>query len=412
MRQISRVEFVAIIAAVNAINAAAIDVMLPALPYMGDAFGLANPNDRSLVLTAYLIGLGLPQLVFGPLIDRFGRRWPLLIGLALFSLAAFAALSAPTFAVLLALRFMQGMGAAAANVAAQSAVRDRYSGRAMAEVMSMVMSVFMIVPIVAPIVGQVILLTGPWQTIFVFMGAVGVTFLVWTYFRMAETQAPENRRSLDLAVVGEGFLLVVGNRMALFYGLASIFMFGAILGFVNSAQQIYVDIYGVGPLFPLAFAVAPVTYAVAFLTNSRLVARFGMRRLAHTAMVSYVAISGVWLAFALAGFMPLWLFIVMLALAVLMQGLSWGNIGSLAMEPLGAVAGTASAVFGALSTVGAAILAYGVAQTYDGTATPVIAAFFVFGLLVVACFLIAEGGKLFRGRPIGTTGAENPIAPA
>jgi DHA1 family bicyclomycin/chloramphenicol resistance-like MFS transporter len=393
---LSRAEFVALMAGLGCINAAAIDVMLPALPNMGDWFGVANANDRSLVLTAFLLGLGLPQLVFGPLIDRFGRRRPLLIGIAVYAVAALLAPLAPSFGALLALRFVQGMGSAAVSVASQSTVRDLYSGRAMAQIMSMIMSVFMIVPIIAPNVGQVILLTAPWQGIFLFMGVVGVTFGVWAYLRLGETLMPENRRALTVGSVTQGFGLVVGNRLALFYGFAGIFLFGAVLGFVNTAQQIYVGIYGLGALFPLAFGVGPVAFAVAFLLNSRLVARFGMRRLSHGAMLIYLVITGAWLVFSLAGFMPLWLFFIFLAGATLMQGFAWGNVGSLSMEPLGEVAGTAAAVFGMFSTVGAAVLGYFVAQSFDGTTTPVVGAYFLFGLLIVGCFLIAERGRLLH----------------
>ena len=394
-RTISRAEFVALVAAVSTINSAAIDVMLPALPNMGAAFALANDNDRSLVLTVFLIGLGLPQLVFGPLTDRFGRRGPLLIGLAAFTAAAFAAIVAPSFGVLLFLRFAQGMGSAAVNVAIQSAVRDRYSGSAMAEVMSMAWSVFMIVPIVAPAVGQILLLAGPWQLIFVFMGLIGLTFAAWAFIRLPESLAPADRRGLNFHSVAEGFAIVFRNRASLFYAVASMFMFGGVLGFVNSAQQIYVGIYGVGALFPFAFAALPVAFAAAFLLNSRLVRGLGLRRLTHGSMLAFVIITGVWLLLSLAGTIPLWLFLVMAALTAFSQGLAWVNVGALSMEPLGEVAGTASAVFGSFATVGAALLAYGIAQTFNGTATPVVAGFFGCGLCVIACFLIAEGGRLF-----------------
>ncbi len=383
-------------AGLGCINAAAIDVMLPALPTMGDFFGVANPNDRSLVLTSFLLGLGLPQLVFGPIVDRFGRRRPLLIGITLYAMAALLAPLAPTFGTLLALRFTQGLGSAAVSVASQSTVRDLYSGRAMAQIMSMIMSVFMIVPIIAPNVGQVILLTAPWQGIFFFMGLVGITFGTWAYLRLDETLTAENRRPLTVQSVTRGFGLVVGNRMALFYGLAGIFLFGAVLGFVNTAQQIYVGIYGLGALFPIAFAVGPIAFAVSFLLNSRLVGRLGMRRLAHGAMLSYVIITALWAALSAAGFMPLWAFLLFLAGATLMQGFAWGNVGSLSMEPLGEVAGTAAAVFGTFSTVGAAIIGYAVAQAFNGTTTTLAAAYFVLGLLVIACFLIAERGRLLQ----------------
>ncbi|HVZ14875.1 MAG TPA: multidrug effflux MFS transporter [Bauldia sp.] len=400
---IGRIEFVALMAAINMINSAAIDVMLPALPNMGAAFGVTNENDRSLVLTVFAIGLGLPQLVFGPLVDRYGRRVPLLLGLALYSLASLAAPLAPTFPALLALRFLQGMGSAASAVAAQAAIRDRYAGREMAEVMSMIWSVFMISPILAPGVGQLILLTGSWQIIFGFMGLVGVVFALWTYFRLPESLPAGQRRPLTLAAIGGGFAAVIGNRMSLFYALASTFLFGAVLGMVNSSQPIYVGVYGLGPLFPLAFAVAPIVSAVAFFINARLVATFGMRRLSHASMVAFVVAVAVWLAIDVVAGMPLWVFILFMGIAMLALGLGWGNVPALMMEPLGEVAGTASAVFGSLSTVGAAALGYAVAQTFDGTPTPFIASLLVFGIIVVALFAAAEGGRLFGGRPVGVS---------
>ncbi len=394
-RDISRGEFVALVASYTAINAAAIDVMLPALPNMGEVFAVADANDRSLVLTVFLVGLGLPQLLAGPITDRFGRRAPLLIGLAVYTVAAFAALIVTSFAALLLLRFAQGIGSAAVAVSSQAAVRDRYSGSAMAEVMSLILTIFMIVPILAPFVGQVILLTGPWQLIFVFMGLLGFLFAAWSFFRLPESLKPEDRRRLEFRPVIDGFRIVVGNRASLAYGIAGMFMFGGVLGLVNTSQQIYVEVYGVGALFPLAFAVMPVSFAIAFFLNSRLVMRIGMRRLAHGSMTAFAIITGLWLLAGLTTGLPLWLFLVFVAGAALSQGLAWGNIGALVMEPLGAVAGTAAAVFGSLSTVGAALLAYVIQQSFDGSPTPVIAAFFLFGLGVLACFLIAERGRLY-----------------
>ncbi len=236
------------------------------------------------------------------------------------------------------------------------------------------------------------------------MGTIGMVFGVWSYLRLRETLTVASERPLTVASVTQGFRLVLGNRSALFYGLSGVFLFGGILGYVNTSQQVYVGIYGLGALFPLAFAAAPVTFAIAFLLNSRLVARFGMRRLAHGAMLSFVAVTTIWLVCDLAGFMPLWLYMTMLALTILAQGLAWGNVGSLSMEPLGEVAGTAAAVFGMAQTVGAALLSYVVAQAFDGTTTAGIIAFFVFGLIVVGCFLVAERGRLFQ--PGGNASAE------
>ena len=168
-RELSRVEFIGLVAGLMALNALAIDVMLPALPYMGEALGVSHENERQFVVGVYMLGFGLAQLAFGPLTDRYGRRAPLLAGLLVYLLCAFAATFAPDFGVLLALRFVQGMGAAGTRVIATAVVRDRYSGREMAEIMSLTFMVFMAIPIIAPGIGQVILLTGPWLYIFLVM---------------------------------------------------------------------------------------------------------------------------------------------------------------------------------------------------------------------------------------------------
>ena len=287
-REISRVEFIVLIAALMALNALAIDVMLPALPYMGEALGISNENERQLVVGFYMFGFGIAQLAFGPLTDRFGRRGPLFVGLVIYLICAFAAIFAPTFGILLALRFVQGMGAAGTRVIATAVVRDRFEGREMAEVMSLTFMIFMAIPIIAPGIGQVILLTGPWQYIFLFMGGLATLIGLWGFFRLPETMHPEYRRPLSFKSVVDGFSIVLTNRTALFYGLAGTFLFGAMFGFISASQQIFVELYGLGPYFPVAFAIMAGTIAVAQFINSRTVRRFGMRRLAHTANLAYL----------------------------------------------------------------------------------------------------------------------------
>ena len=394
-RDISRAEFVALIAALMAVDALAIDIMLPALPNMGDALGVANANDRSLVLTAFLLGFGLPQLVFGPLSDRFGRRAPILMGLTVY---AFTALSAPwalSFAPLLGLRFVQGVAAASVRVAMLSAVRDRYSGKAMADIMSLVFAIFLLVPIFMPAVGQLILLVGSWRLVFVVMGLMAGVVALWTLVRLPETLEVERRRTLDFKSVTEGFAMVFTNRIAFWYGLSGTFLVGGILGFVNTAQPIYVGIFKLGVFFPLAFGGTAVVAAIASSLTPRVIDRLGVHRSAHGAVIISTATCGLWLAFSVAGFMPFWLFIAMVAIFVVMLVVSISTTTSLAMQPLGKVAGTASAVFGAMQTVGGAVLGYFVAQAFNDTVVPLVSALLIFDLCILACLLIAEQGRLF-----------------
>ena len=394
-RVLSRPEFIALVAALMALNALAIDVMLPALPYMGEALGIANENERQFVVTAYMLGMGIAVLGFGPLTDRFGRRAPLLWGVGLYILAAIVAAFVQDFTLLLALRFIQGMGAASVRVIATAVVRDRYSGREMAEVMSLTFMVFMAIPIIAPGIGQVLLLTGPWQTIFIFMGILAGAFWLWTYVRLPETLPVAQRRPLSLRAVLEGFRIVFTNRVAFSYGLAGMFLFGALFGFISSSQQIYVDIYGLGVYFPVAFAAMAGLMAVSSFTNSKVVRRLGMRRLSHGAMLVFTIFSGIWLVLAWIGFLPLWLFFSLLAIIMFCFGWSASNMNSLSMEPLGNVAGTAASVFGFIQTVGGAVIGSYTGQHFNGTTIPAAMGYFSMGILALVCILIAENGRLF-----------------
>ncbi|WDR03720.1 multidrug effflux MFS transporter [Devosia algicola] len=394
-RVLSRPEFIALMAALMALNAMAIDVMLPALPYMGAALGVESENERQFVISAYMLGFGMAQLAFGPLSDRFGRRAPLFIGIVVYVVAAVAAIFSPTFGVLLALRFIQGLGAAGTRVIATSMVRDIYSGREMAEVMSLTFMVFMAIPVIAPGVGQVLLLTGPWQTIFIFMAGLATISGVWGFIRLPETLAPADRRPLTFSAVTDGFRLVVSNRSAFMYGLAGTFTFGALFGFISTSQQVYVDIYGLGPYFPVAFAAMAALMSVSSFTNSRIVRRLGMRRLSHGAMLVFTTVSAIWLGLSIAGFMPLWLFFTLLAIIMFSFGWAASNMNSLSMEPLGAVAGTAASVFGFIQTVGGALIGSFIGQQFNNTVVPVAAGYFIMGSLALICILIAENGKLF-----------------
>ncbi|MEO3387470.1 multidrug effflux MFS transporter [Mesorhizobium sp. CAU 1741] len=391
-----RFEFIALAAAMMALNALAIDIMLPALQQIGGHLGVADENARQFVITAYVAGFGLTQLVFGPLSDRFGRRVPLLVGMTIYVIAAFACAFAPSFGILLALRFVQGLGAAATRVIAVSIVRDTFGGRAMAEVMSLIFMVFMVIPVVAPGVGQVLLLAFDWPAIFVFMGIMGFVFTFWTWARLPETLKEEYRRPLRASVILEGFRIVATNRMSVCYTIAMTLIFGALFGFINSAQQVYIGIYEVGTMFPLYFAVVAGLMAFSSFANSRLVGRFGMRRMAHGALLGFIVLTGAAFVLATMGPVPLWAFTSLFALSMMTFAWIGANFNSLAMEPLGHVAGTASSVQGFFQTVGGGLVGASIGQAFNGTIVPLAAGYFFAGVLALIMVLIAEKGRLFK----------------
>jgi DHA1 family bicyclomycin/chloramphenicol resistance-like MFS transporter len=395
-----RAEFIALMAFLMALNALAIDIMLPGLQEIGAALNVENENHRQYVVSAYLIGFGIAQLFYGPIADRFGRRIPMIVGLAIYVVSSLAVVMVPSFESLLVLRFIQGIGSAATRVITVSIVRDVFGGRQMAEVMSLIMMVFMVIPVVAPGTGQVIMLFGDWHWIFVFMAVIALIVGVWMYVRLPETLAPEDVRPFTVKVIFDGFRIVLTNRVALCYTIASTFIFGALFGFINSAQQVYVGIYGLGVWFPVAFAAVALFMALSSFVNAKLVGRFGMRKLSHGSLLGFIAINLIWLVVQMLGPqpMPFFLFIGFFALAMFQFGWIGSNFNSLAMEPLGHVAGTASSVLGFMGTIGGSIIGAAIGQAFDGTALPMVAGFFVVGVIGLIFVLIGEKGRLFRAQ--------------
>ncbi|ENP42489.1 drug resistance transporter, Bcr/CflA subfamily [Brucella abortus 78/36] len=393
-----RGEFIALIAAIMAINALAVDIMLPGLPQIGASLGVHSENHVQFVITAYLLGFGVSQLFYGPLSDRFGRRLPLFGGLAIYVVAALGSAFVTDFTTLIILRVLQGLGAAATRVIAVSVVRDKFSGRQMAEVMSLVMMVFMILPVAAPATGQLIMLFGEWHLIFMFMAIMALVVGLWAFLRLPETLPVSHRRPLTMKSTLGGFVIVLTNRVALFYMLGTSFILGALFGYINSAQQIFVGIYQLGTLFPLAFAAVAMTLALASFLNSRLVGRFGMRRISQTMLLVFTSFSLLWMVLSIVmdGPIPFAVLMIIYMTIMLSFSLVTANFNALAMEPLGEVAGTASSVLGFAQTVIGAALGAVIGQAFDGTTTPVATGYCVLGFVALACVLIAERGRLFR----------------
>ena len=395
---IPRWEFIALAAALMAVNALAVDIMLPALQQIGAALNVESENHRQYVITAYFAGLALALLAYGPISDRFGRRKPLLFGLGIYVLAAFAAAFAPSFETLLALRFVQGIGAASTRVIAVSVVRDRFGGRQMAEIMSLIFMVFMIVPVVAPAMGQIVMLFSEWHMIFIVMAVSALAITLWAAIRLPETMHPEDRRPLSILSIARGFRTVLTTRMSLWYTLASMTIFGALFGFINSAQQVYVGLYGLGVWFPLVFAAIAGMMSVSSFLNSRLVGKLGMRKLSHGALIGFLLVSAIWLIWSLTGPVPFAAFIVLFALAMFQFGWIGSNFNSIAMEPLGHIAGTASSVQGFMQTLGGGLIGAAIGQSFDGTTVPLAVGFCGVATIGLVMVLIAEKGKLFRGQ--------------
>lgn len=391
-------EFVCLIACLMALNALAIDSMLPALPMIGEALGVARENDRQWIITAYLLGFGVAQVIYGPLADRYGRKPILMVGVGLYVLFGALAALAPTFDLLILARIGSGVGAASLRVLAVSIVRDRYEGRTMARVMSLSFLVFLGVPIIAPSLGAAILHVAPWPWIFGVLALAGAAVMVWAALRLPETLKPEDRLPIVPSRILAAFREALTERQSLGYTLAMTAITGALFGFLNSSQSIFEHVFDAADLFPLVFAAVAGGIAAASLLNATFVERFGSRLISHSALIGFIAVSAVHAAVSISGHETIWTFGVLQGLTMFCFGFIAGNFGAMAMEKMGHIAGTASSAQGFLSTTLGSVAGFAIGQQFAGTATPMLVGFTVMGVLALVAVLIAERGRLFTAR--------------
>ena len=257
--------------------ALSIDAMLPALPDIGRDLGVEKENDTQLVITALFLGLAAGQMLYGPLSDSTGRKPAIFAGVVLFIAGCLLSVFATSFTVMLLGRVLQGFGAAAPRIVTIALVRDQYEGRTMARIMSLVMAAFILVPALAPGVGQVILMVANWRAIFGVLLALAVIALVWFGIRQPETLAHDRRMPFSPGRIALAVRETCVSRVAFGYTIASGLIFGAFVGYLNSAQQIFQKQYALGAQFPLYFAVLALSIGGASYVNARLVMRLGMR---------------------------------------------------------------------------------------------------------------------------------------
>ena len=386
---LSKVEFIALIALMMALTAMSIDLMLPALPAIGEAMGVADPNDRQIVIISYVIGFALGQLGYGRLSDQYGRKPVLMSGLALFVLGSLAASLASTFPALLAARTLQGLGAAAPRVIAIAIVRDLYVGRQMARVMSFAMTVFIIIPVLAPSIGQGLLAVGTWRWSFDALLVAGLVTAAWTALRLPETHS-EGADGEPLGL-GAALKLALQTPQTIGYALAAGFLFGCLMSYVSSAQQVFVDVFHLGKGFPLAFGAVASLMAIASVTNANLVERLGMRRLSHTALTGFTVLSILLAGAAAADMATLPLFLAGMGGLFFLFGLIAPNFNALAMEPQGHNAGLASSIIGFVTTGAGAVCGGLVGHQFDGTVLPLTLGFTGLSLAALAVVLWVEG---------------------
>ncbi len=382
------VEFVFLMALIISLIALSIDAMLPALPAIVSDLDVARVNDGQYVITMLFAGMGLGQILFGPLSDAVGRRASMLLGFVIFAVGCVFALTATSFATMLLGRFLQGLGASGPRIITIALVRDIYKGREMARVMSFIMTIFILVPVLAPALGQLIIAFVSWRYIFGLFLLLVLVVAPWFYLRQPETLPPERRSSMSPPRLLIDTAAILRIRVTLGYTLTMGCIFGAFIAYLSTSQQIFQVQYGLGALFPLYFGILACAIGGASLVNARLVMRFGMRRLSRIALVSICGLSLAAYAIAkpYAGHPPLALLMAYLLPLFFCFGILFGNLNALAMEPLGHVAGLGSAVVGTISTLLSVAFGVVAADAYDNTVLPLIIGF---GLLGFGGLLIA-----------------------
>ena len=372
--------FIVLMALMTSLVALSIDAMLPALGAIATDLAVSDPNDRQLVLSALFGGMVIGQLIYGPVSDTVGRKRPVAVGTVMFIAGCVVSATANTFEMMLVGRFVQGLGVAGPRIVVTAIIRDQFQGAAMARVMSLIMTVFILVPALAPIIGQGILLFASWRGIFVMFLVLASIGLVWFWLGQAETHPPEKRRALHVGNLLAATREVLTHPVSLGYTIMASLVFASFLGFLNSAQQILAELYGLGELFPLAFACLALSIGGSTLTNSWLLRHFTMQRLCRGSLAIVVPLSILFSAICIAldGVPPLWSLMTYMIILFYSIGLLFGNMNALAMEPMGHIAGLASAVIASISTGTSMVLGGVIGAMFDHTVLPLICGFAAF----------------------------------
>lgn len=396
-QNMSKAEFVTLMAFLTAIIALAIDSMLPAFPNIAAAYQLQSSEQTQLIVAILFLGYGIGQLIFGPLSDVFGRKNPIYFGLGIFVVGAILSGFAPNYELFLLGRFLQGLGGAAPRVVSIALIRDQYAGNAMAQITSLIMTIFILVPAVAPTLGQGILLFSGWRTIFIALFVMGVTTWIWFALRQRETLPKHLRKRPSLTQILADARETFSHTTTIACMIASGLLFGIFVGYLGAVQDIFSSIFNDAERFPLYFGMLALSLGTASFFNSKLVMRFGMRRLILTAFISMAILSNIFVIYLLkfqVGNPPLWVFMIYMMLTFLSVGFLFGNLNALAMQPLGRVAGMGSALLGSSQTLISVVVGVGLGRFFHDDVMPLVLSF---GAISLICLLILS--RWTTGKP-------------
>ncbi len=382
-----KIEFVALMASLMSIVAISIDAVLPGLPAIGKDLGVTNPNDNQWLITMIFLGIGVGQLIFGPLSDSFGRKPMVYVGFIVFVIATYICLSTKSFEMMIFGRILQGVGLSAQRTLSLAIIRDSYSGNYMAKIMSIVVMVFILVPVIAPALGQLILNYSTWHTIFYVNLIYGFVIIIWFWKRQPETLSESNRIKFSSSIFVNGTKEFFKYKDAVVYTLASGFITGSFMVYLSTSQQIFEQQYNLADLFPYIFASLAISIGLATYLNSLWVVKFGMWKIAYISTIAYAAISLLYVVLFWSGVNPsIEILIGFFVAQFFSVGFLFGNLRALAMQPLGHIAGIGAAINGFISTVMAVPIANYIGSQVTTSVLPLFIGFSCFGVLTFLTF--------------------------
>jgi MFS transporter, DHA1 family, multidrug resistance protein len=398
--QAGNVEFISLMAVLMSLVALAIDAVLPALTHIGESLGVESANSTQLIITVFFIGMSFGQMIYGPISDSFGRKKALYLGMCIFLIGSVVSLVSITFTSMLIGRACQGFGISSCRVISLAMIRDKFEGREMARIMSLIMVFFIMVPAVAPSLGQVILFYADWRAIFFLVVVVAVIGFFWLFFRQGETLAKEKRLPFLPTTIVAGIVETLKHPLSRSYMLAAGIIFGAFIGYLSSAPQILQIQYGLGEAFSLYFGGLAVAIGISSFFTSKLVMRFGMEKLSFFALILLSLTSLLFFVYAcsVSGHPPLFIFMAYLTVAFFCFGVLFGGFNTLAVQPLGHIAGVATSVISSVQTMVSVAVGGLVGQCYNGTVLPLVLGFFLCGLTSLAIMILVRRYVAGAGR--------------